>query len=322
MRYVPEAVSAGLISLDLAIEATGAAFIAAADPANRSFPSVLGHGFDPSNRFSIKSATTPALTGLKVGSYWPGNDLRGLARHSSSILLFDTAIGRIEAVVEASAANAYRTAAANALAVRRLARADARRLAIFGAGRQAWHECQAVARERKLDRIFVVNRDASRATTFVTRLAEAGWRVDAVSAEEACRGADIIVTATAARAPLFDAAWVRPGTHISCMGADAVGKQELPIDLLSGATLFCDLAEQSLTIGEFQHVAEGIARGAVPPPVLLGDVLTGRHAGRPNDQAVTVFDSSGIALQDLHLADLLLRRAAEEGRMIELQSQP
>ena len=123
---------------------------------------------------------------------------------------------------------------------------------------------------------------------------------EAAGAEEACAAADIIVTATPARAPLFEADWVRPGTHVASMGSDARGKQELPPDLFRRAALFCDLAEQARSIGEFQHADSD----AVLTP--LGEVLSGRHPGRGSDEAITIFDSSGLSLQDLTIARHLL----------------
>jgi ornithine cyclodeaminase len=139
-----------------------------------------------------------------------------------------------------------------------------------------------------------------------------------LSASDACAQADIIVTATSARRPLFAAEAVRPGTHVSCMGADAVGKQEAPPELLRQAELFCDETAQSYAIGELQHVATDVRAGAVRPAVNLGEVLTGRHPGRQREEAVTVFDSSGLALQDLFLAAALLERAEQAGKVASI----
>ena len=316
IRYLPEQLTASLVSHELAMQATLRAFIAVTDSDSTSFPVVHGHGHDRLNRFSLKSASTPQLAGVKVGSYWPRNGDIGLAAHSSCILMFDQRVGRIEAVIEAAEANAYRTAAGNALAVDVLARADARRLAIFGAGHQAAYECAAVMRVRRLEEIYVVNRDVERAYQFARKLAGGGVPVAVVGAEEACRNADIIVTATGARSPLFEAGAVQPGTHVSCMGADAVGKQELPSDLLCRAALFCDEVEQSLRIGEFQHVANAVRSGAISAPTNLGQVLTGRHPRRTDDISISVFDSSGLALQDLFLGQSLLDEAEQRGLIL------
>ncbi|MEV1066882.1 hypothetical protein [Streptomyces sp. NPDC050263] len=122
-------------------------------------------------------------------------------------------------------------------------------------------------------------------------------------AEEACARADVIVTATTARAdtpPLFRADRIRPGTHISCMGADAPGKRELPPELFARARVFCDLPEQARRMGESRNAPEE----TVLTP--LGEVLVGRAPGRRDAADVTIFDSSGIGLQDLYLGLALL----------------
>jgi ornithine cyclodeaminase len=305
MRYLPEALTSRLVNHELAMEAVDRALVCAAGDGASSFPVVLGHAEDPDNRFSLKAATTAEVTGLKVGSYWRGNPDIGLPAHSSAILLFDARTGRVATHIEASLANCYRTAAADAIAVRELARPDARTLAIFGAGRQARFECEAVRQVRDIEEILIVNRDETRAAAFAAELRETGLRAQVASAEQACGRAEIIVTVTGARAPLFDGALVRPGCHISSMGSDGPGKQELPRALLRRGRFFCDYEAQSLKFGELQHVADWVASGQLRP-VNLGDVLSKRVPGRTTDDEITIFDSSGLALQDLFLGLRLL----------------
>ncbi|WP_438296376.1 ornithine cyclodeaminase family protein [Streptomyces sp. HUAS TT7] len=214
-------------------------------------------------------------------------------------------IGRIAAVLEVGTANAYRTAAADALAVDLLARADATTLAVFGTGHQAPYEVAAVSRVRPVDEVLVVGRTADRAERTAAALAAQGHNARAAGAEEACGRADVIVTATTTRAdspPLFEAARVRPGTHLSCMGADAPGKRELPPGLFARARVFCDLPEQARRMGECQHAPDGTV---VTP---LGEDLTHRAAGRADDSDITLFDSSGIGLQDLYVGLALLKK--------------
>ncbi|ONI92161.1 ornithine cyclodeaminase family protein [Saccharothrix sp. ALI-22-I] len=311
MRYLAEADSAALINEDLAYTAARDALIAAVSPQAEVFPAVPGHGSDPRNRFTVKSGASQQLAGVKIGSYWPDNADLGVPRHNSVILLFDQEHGRIGAVVEAGVVNAYRTAAADAVAADVLAREDASTLTIFGTGHQALYECAAVTRVRPIDTIHVVARTREHGETFLARLAARGLTGRLSAPEQACRAADIIVTATTATAPLFDAAWVRPGTHVAGMGSDAHGKQELPRELLQAARLFCDLPAQAVRIGEAQHVADLIADGTLAL-IAIGDVLAGRAEGRRSGQDITLFDSSGIALQDLFIADALLRADASD----------
>ena len=300
MIHVSEDTSAAIVTHEMAFRAAREALIAACDPVAESFPVVLGHGSDPANRFTVKSGTTARLAGLKVGSYFPGNDALGLPRHNSLILLFDQSRGRIGASIEGGRLNAYRTAAADAVATDALARPDAQVLALFGTGHQAEYEAAAVARIRDLRRVLVVGRSPEKADRFIERLKAAGVPAESSDAEEACARADIIVTATNATEPLFRTEWVRAGTHVSTMGSDRTGKQELPPELLESARLFCDLPSQSRAIGEFQHASPGAAVAAI------GDVLSGKMAGRSSAEEITVFDSSGISLQDLYIAEAVL----------------
>lgn len=301
--FLSEKESAALVDDELALAAAREAFLAAAT--GSTFPVVIGHSSAPGTRFSLKSGSAGDLVGVKVGSFWPGNV--DLPRHGSTIVLLDPATGRLAAVVEAAAANGYRTAAADALAVSALARADARTLTVIGTGHQALYEVRAVSRVRPVERVLVVGRREEAARAFAEEVtAVTGLPAEPVGAEAGVSAADVLVTATTSREALFDASWVRPGTHVSAMGADGPGKQELPVELYGRASLFCDLPQQSSSIGEFQHTS------AVPVP--LGAVLAGEAPGRTSDEDVTVFDSSGFALQDLTLAAALLRRSAEAAR--------
>lgn len=300
MILITEAQSSAIVTPELAFAAVRKAFIAATAPGATSFPVVVAHGSDPQNRFTIKSASGAELAGLKVGAYFPTNDAPGLPRHASTILLIDQSTGRIGAVVEGSAVNCYRTAAADAVAADVLARSDAETLTLIGTGHQAAYEARAIAGIRKLSRVLVVGRNPDRTAAFVEKLRRDGLPAEAAAAEAAIRAADIIVTATTATAPLFEAAWVQPGTHISSMGSDAQGKQELPTDIFRKARLFCDLPEQSVRIGEFQHAA------TESTPTAIGKVLSGAAPGRQDESEITMFDSSGISLQDLHIAKAIL----------------
>jgi ornithine cyclodeaminase len=312
MIYVSEEESAALVTHELAFEAARQALSAAASGQSGVFPAVLGHSKDPTNRFSIKSGWSAELTGVKVGSFWSGNPAIGLPRHNSTIVLLDQRTGRLRAVIEAGKVNAYRTAAADAVAADLLARKDARTLAVFGSGNQAGYEIAALARIRPIEEVLVVSRPSERLDAFVEQVAQTGLNARAVSAEEAVQAADIVVTATPSREPLFDARWVRPGTHVVSMGSDGPGKHELPTELYPRASLFCDLLPQSVEIGDFQHARRAIEAGTLMV-TQIGDVIEGRAPGRRSEEEVTVFDSSGISLQDLFMADALIRAKTQQG---------
>ena len=300
MIYISEEESSALVSHEMAYEAAREALIGACETASNLFPVVLGYASERTNRFTIKSGSNATLAGLKVGTYFPSNDLADLPRHSSIILLFDQAKGRVGAIVEGSRLNAYRTAAADAVATAVLSRPDAKVLAIFGNGHQAAYDVEAVLRIRSIRKILVVGRSEDRTEAFASKMRDAGLPAKTCTAEKACKDADIIITATTSTTPLFNAEWVRPGTHISCMGSDAVGKQELPPNIFGRAHLFCDIPEQSVRIGEFQHTEDG--RRIAP----IGSVLSGTVPGRRTPEDITIFDSSGISLQDLYIADRIV----------------
>lgn len=301
MRFISEEQSAALISHEMAFQAAREALIAAVESGSAVFPAVIAHGSQPQNRFTVKAGSTLELAGLKVGSFWPSNPGKGLPRHNSITLLFDQDIGRIEWVIESGTVNAFRTAAVDAVATDLLANPEAATIAIFGAGNQALYECQAIARIRPITRVLVVARDIAKGEQFAVNLAELGIAAELADAEQACRAADIVITATPSRTCLFEAEWIQPGTHISAMGSDAAGKQELPPSLFDRALLFCDLPAQSRTIGEYQHFDGDPARIKA-----VGDLLLGRAPGRIDADDITIFDSSGISLQDLYTARHLI----------------
>ncbi len=313
MIYISEESSAGLVTHNLAYEAVREALVAAASCHSGVFPAVLGRSCDPGNTFSIKSGWSEALTGVKVGSFWSANPAKGLPRHNSTIVLLHQHTGQLRAVIEAGQVNAYRTAASDAVAADLLARKEARVLAIFGAGNQALFEVAALARIRPIDTVLVVARPSPRRDAFVATLTQRGLTARAVSAEDAVRGADIVVTATPAREALFQAEWVKPGTHVASMGSDAPGKQELPVALLQQAQLFCDLRTQSVQIGDFQHARAAIEAGKLEL-TQIGDVIEGRAPARLLDDEITVYDSSGISLQDLYIAEALIREKAKNAQ--------
>lgn len=299
MIYLSEAQTSKLISHELAYNAVKEAFVAAIDDKANLFPVVNAEGANPNEMFSLKSASTPELVGWKTGSYWPENQDKGLPCHGTNVFLLDPLTGMLQAVIAATTVNAYRTGAADAVAVNYLARKDASVLTIFGTGHQAEYEVLAVSKVRSLTKVLVVGRSVSKTEFLVKRLLEKGINAEACDAQAACEQADIIITATTAQAPLFEAQWVQPGTHISAMGADKVGKQELPTDLYSHARLFCDFASQSIFIGEFQHSRN-------TPIIEIGQVINESAKGRQSADEVSIFDSSGIAIQDLFVASHIL----------------
>lgn len=285
----------------------------------RNFPTVREDLHYADAVFGFKSGFEPGrrLLGLKAGGLWPGNGRRELDNHQSTILLFDPECGEPLALVRANYLTALRTAAASTISIRYLARKDSAVLGIIGAGGQAEHQVLSAVAELAFRVVYVADSNAQRAAQLAARLRESGIEASACENRELVERSDVVITITPSRAPVIRSSWVRPGTHIACMGADTRGKQEIEAELVERASLFVDDSEQSVSIGEFQHAFDD-RRIGLDDLVFIGDVITGAAAGRTSEQQVTVFDSSGVGLQDLVAARLALDLAVAEGDIGEL----
>ena len=312
MLIIPEALIAGLVSLEDAFGAVEATFAAMARGEAYNFPVVreaLGEG----RQYGFKSGMDRAggQLGVKAGGYFPGNAARGMINHQSVVMLFDPETGRPVAMVGGGLLTALRTAAASAISIDRLARADAKVLGIVGAGHQAGFQLRAAARVRQFDRVIAWNRHPEKLTKLSAIAAELGLPFEAVALERMVE-AEVIVTITSSPAANLMSTHVKAGTHLACMGTDTVGKQEVEPALLARAVVFTDEVAQSATLGEAQHaVAAGMIK--VGSITSLGRVLTGEHPGRRSPEEITLFDGTGVGLQDLAVAGVALRRARERG---------
>ncbi|MFT4710034.1 MAG: ornithine cyclodeaminase [Bacteroidia bacterium] len=295
----------------LAKDAIRDALIAVAGEGSELFPVSIGSGAPADSMVAVKSGFLAGLdmVGVKVGTYWPDNGALGLPNHGSTTLLLEPASGLPRALVNAGALNGLRTAAANAVATEALARADATTLLIVGTGHQAEYELRALLDVRPFERVQVWGRSPDKAADFVERASELQVDVSvAADLKAAAHSSAVITTVTTSTAALLQAAWIQPGTHISAMGADKHGKQELAPNLLSLAELFADHPAQSIQIGEFQHAANREVSA-------LGHVLTGQHPGRISGDSITIFDSSGIALQDIAIANRIYEALDAAGEL-------
>lgn len=288
------------------------AAMAAGDAVN--FPVVreaLGHA-DALYGFKSGFDRAGMALGLKSGGYWPKNFERGLTNHQSTVFLFDPDTGRLKALVGGNYLTAIRTAAASAVSIAHLARADARSIGIVGAGHQAAFQLEAALEQREFGEVLVANRTPGKADRLKSVAKERGKNFEEVSAKELAARADVIITIVSAHEPQLMREWIKPGTHIAAMGTDTKGKMELDPELAAGARLFTDELAQSTTIGEFQHaVGQGlVVKDAITP---LGAVINGTVAGRQEEDEITIFDGTGVGLQDLAAASVVLRRAVEQG---------
>ncbi|MDB5999127.1 MAG: ornithine cyclodeaminase [Rhizobacter sp.] len=311
----------GLVSIGDALAAVERTFAAGDCGLARSYP-VVREGLGQHGAvFGVKSGfdMSAGVLGLKAGGYWPENASMGLGNHQSTILLFDPRTGRPSALIGANYLTGVRTGAASALAIRHLARQDASTLSLIGAGAQAMHQVRAALAVRPLKRVIAWSPAAAQLESLGQQVRALGLEFDAAAtAEQAVRAADILVTVTPSTSAIVMTEWVRPGTHISAMGADTVGKQELASGLVAAARVVVDSVEQAVTIGECQHAfKEGLLRREDLTET-LGGLASGRLSGRQAHDEITVFDSTGIALQDLAPAAQAVARARELGLGVEV----
>lgn len=290
------------------IAAMDEVFIAAARKDTDNYPFVRSPLRGGQALFSVKSGCNYSTgdLGLKCGGYWNGNGDRGLDRHQSTILLLDIETGQPRALVAGNNLTALRTAAAAAAAARRLARPDASRVAILGAGRQALFQIKALREVRPIASVAAWSPTPVHVTALGDQVRALGLDFTAAStAAVAVREADIVVTVTPSTVPLLHLADIPAGAHINAMGSDTLGKRELSADLMAGARVWADDLAQAGQIGECQHLPNLATAGE------LGDLLIGgfqRHDGE-----VTIFDGTGLALQDLAAASLILAAAVDDG---------
>jgi ornithine cyclodeaminase len=247
---------------------------------------------------------------LKSLCVMPGNPARGLDSHQGTVTLFDGAVGAPRAILDASAITAVRTAAVSAVATRVLSREDSGVLAIVGAGVQGKAHLDALLPVRAFEevRVFAPNRSHA--------VEVAGDRAAvASSAEEAVRGADVVVLATSSREPVVRHDWLAPGTHVNAVGASVPSARELDVATVAACALFCDSRESLRNeAGEYQAaVREGAIAGENHVRGELGEVLTGIAPGRRDDGELTVFRSLGLAVEDLAAAECAVSRARRLG---------
>jgi ornithine cyclodeaminase len=258
----------------------------------------------------------PEALGLKVVGVFPGNHGGEFDAHQGVVMLFDLETGVPSAILDAAEVTAIRTAAASGVATRVLAREDASDLALIGSGVQARTHLEAMRVARDLRRVRVFSPSAENRRAFAALESErTGLEVEPTgSAREAVEGADLICTTTSAREPVLCGAWIAPGAHVNAAGACVPTARELDTAAVAAARVYTDRAESLRNeAGDFLIP---LAEGAITDDHLvgeLGDVLLGRAPGRGAPNEITLFESLGIAVEDLAAAQHVLARARAQG---------
>ncbi|MGY2050222.1 bifunctional Delta(1)-pyrroline-2-carboxylate/Delta(1)-piperideine-2-carboxylate reductase [Methylobacterium sp. JK268] len=249
---------------------------------------------------------------VKVLTLHPGNAARGLATSQGGVLLSERATGRPLALIDAARLTLWRTAGASALAARSLARRDASRLLMVGAGALAPYLIRAHAAALPLRDVAVWNRRPETARRLAADLAAEGLPVRAVDDLEAgARAADLISCATLSETPLVRGAWLAPGSHLDLVGAFSMAMREADDEALRRGRIYVDTRDALVKGGD---VAAALAAGAIPPEAVLGDLADlccGRVGGRGSPEEITVFKSVGAAVEDLAAAAAVWRAVRE-----------
>lgn len=273
-----------------------------------------------------KTQSAPAASGAKVVSVYPGNVDAGLPTINALVMLLDPATGVPEGLIEGALVTALRTGAVSGAATDVIARADSELLGIIGAGAQGVTQAAAVCSVRPIREIRVFDVYEAQAESFADRLA--AWLpnlppsiVAVSSAREAVEDADVICTATTSSTPVFEDAWVRPGTHINAVGAFTPQMQEIPTETLVRARIVVDAVEAVME--EAGDLIQPIERGELDRDkvyVELGHVVAGQLPGRESDEEVTFFKSVGNAIQDMIVAARAIQDAKtrEIGQVVDL----
>jgi alanine dehydrogenase len=292
------------VSPERAVEAVRDAFVAYAHGEWTMPPKVYVPAY-PAGDFRAMPALGAGHALLKWVTSFPGNPAQGLPTVTGLVLLSDATNGMLKAALDAAAVTALRTGAGAVLAAETLASPKAETAAVIGAGVNGEATARTFLARGRAVALYDV--DGTRAETVAERIG-----TDVAQSREHALGADIVVTVTPGKEFLFEENSLRPGQHVSLMGADGPGKQEIAAEEMARVHVFCDDWEQASHNGDLVHAVEAgvVMRDDVTQ---LGDVLLGTAEGRRTDEDITVFDSTGLAIQDLAIALAAMERAHDLG---------
>jgi alanine dehydrogenase len=258
--------------------------------------------------FRAMPAALPGCAGMKWVNAHPHNQSHNLPSVMAIMILNDPETGYPLAIMDATEITAYRTGAAAAIASKFLARKDSRTLGIVGAGRQAYTQILAHAELFNLNSISVFDISETAVNSLISSLPE--FMIRSVSIQEAVHS-DIVCTLTPSRVPIVKKEWIIRGTHINAIGADAAGKEELDPLILKDATVVVDDIRQASGGGEINVPIQKGLYCADDVYGTLAELVLGKKTGRTDDKAITVFDSTGVAIEDVAVAKLLFEKAQQ-----------
>lgn len=259
--------------------------------------------------FGIKSGgiSSQGVLGFKAAGFWHNNRSFGAEPHQATILLIDPVTGRPLCMIDGNTITTLRTGAAGAVGLEILARQDSTKLTVFGTGVQASIQVNYALRVMpSIKSLVYLTFDGQPHHQFEAQFTDRCVVKHSACANEAVSNSDVVITATPGGQVLFDIDAVKPGTHFNCVGADTKGKRETPVGLLEKSKIIVDDREQAMQIGETQWASS-------MPVMQIGDLLTGKAVFLRTADDITVFDMTGLALQDLTVARMLFEQATIDG---------
>jgi len=258
----------------------------------------------------------PAYIGGNAGLKWvnshPFNKLRGLPTVMAILIYNDPETGFPLAVMDATYLTNMRTGAAGGIAAKHLARDDSSVIGFIGCGTQARTQLLALKEVFEIDEVRCYDIDLKAVDSFVHFVSSNGIEVRKCDAKETC-DCDILVTSTPSRAPIVRFEWIKPGTHINAIGADAPGKQELDPEILKKSKIVVDDYQQAFHSGEVNVPLKSGIISKDDIHATIGEIIAGLKSGREREDEITVFDSTGLAIQDIATASIVYRKAVELG---------
>ena len=311
------------LSMEDAIQCTENVYKLKSQDKTVVWPTIF-YEFDPGHAdMDIKSGYLPEqhIFGHKTVAFMEANVQKGLPDLVGLIAVFSSETGMPLGLVDGSSVTGMRTGAAGAIGAKYLARKNSRNALIVGTGNQAPFQIAALLKVfPTLETIRIANpHNAGQAAAFASKIRamlQTDFAIEAASVtfegvsdlQEAVSDSDIIITVTPSHTPLIQKEWVKPGTHFSCIGADMAGKEEIDSQIFEDAIVFVDDLEHCRNAGEIEIP---LKQGTLSEDRIggeFGDLILGKAAGRKSDTDITVFDSTGMALLDLAVADFLLKK--------------
>ncbi|ASV66669.1 ornithine cyclodeaminase family protein [Cytobacillus kochii] len=316
-----------VLNVNQVIDLVETVYKSKSDSKTETWPTVF-YDFEPGKAdMDIKSGILKSekLFGHKTVTWFGDNEKKGIPTLIGVIAVFDAETGKPIGITDASFITGIRTGASGAIGAKYLAKENSKNLLVLGAGNQAIFQIAATLTALPtIKTVRVAARNKTKLKSFVSSISkrllqEFGIDTDTVVFEEveclesAVENSDIIITVTSSKVPLIKHQWIQKGTHISCIGADMAGKQEIDSEIMSKASIFVDDKEHCVQVGEIELP---LKQGVISESNIvgeIGDLILGKINGRSNDEQITVFDATGMALLDIYTAKFALQVAEEKG---------